>query len=124
MTHPPIPKRLGRYKIVREIGQGATSTVYLATDSFSGASVAIKCQRVLSGEVENKRQQAFFFNEAALAGKLTHPHIVTVLDAGHQDDLRYIVMEYVDGTSLKKYCDPALICSPSARPWRSPSNAA
>ena len=98
--------KLGRYKIKKELGHGATSKVYLADDPFSGREVAIK---VLSNEafldpVNGQKVKKLFMNEASLAGKLVHPHIVPVYDAGVEDDFQYLVMEYVSGGTLEKHC--------------------
>lgn len=116
MSNAPVPTRLSRYEIGRVIGQGATSTVYLATDTFSGNQVAVKCHHVPGGSEDDlsKRQRSFFINEAALAGKLIHPHIVSVLDAGHEEHFYFIVMEYVNGPSLKKFCSPENLLSVDA----------
>ena len=69
-------------------------------------AVAIKLARTSleMGEEEAKRFEKLFLNEASLAGKLNHPNIVGVYDAVVEGDQRYIVMEYVPGGSLKKYC--------------------
>ena len=98
--------RIGRYKIKKQLGHGATSKVYLADDSFSGREVAVK---VLSNEafldpINGLKAKKLFMNEAGLAGKLIHPHIVSVYDAGVEDDFHYLVMEYVPGSTLEKYC--------------------
>src|SRR6476646_1055665 len=96
-------ERIGKYEIKRELGRGATGTVYLAADPFRQADVAIKVMEKLPVEADAARRQLRFFqNEAALAGKLRHPHIVSILDAGvddasGDDPLRYLVMEVVDG---------------------------
>src|SRR5437764_11620274 len=105
--------RVGKYEVKRLLGKGATGSVYLAIDPFRQHEVAIKVLEKLSKDPEEARRQLRFFqNEAALAGKLRHPHIVSILDAGLEDvsagdPLRYLVMEVVDGPPLTKYCDPA-----------------
>ena len=103
---------IGKYAIQKLLGKGATASVYLANDAFAGREVAIK---VLDGmptdPEEARRQLKFFQNEASLAGKLRHPHIVRIFDAGVDTkdgkDLPYLVMELVEGTSLQPHCDPA-----------------
>ncbi|MEJ2122650.1 MAG: serine/threonine-protein kinase, partial [Alphaproteobacteria bacterium] len=98
---------VGKYRIEQFIGKGATGRVFLAVDPFSEREVAIKVmEEKPDADVEAARlQQRFFQTEAALAGKLRHPHIATILDAGIEGDTRYLVMEYIDGGSLAKHCD-------------------
>ena len=96
--------RIGRYKIVRELGRGAMGVVYHAIDPNIGRPVAIKTIRlsdVASGE-EQKRLRERLFREARSAGMLSHPGIVTIYDVEEQDGLAYIAMEYVDGPTLDK----------------------
>ncbi len=108
-----MAERIGKYELKRLLGQGASGSVYLATDSFSSAEVALK---VINPEIfkdpefgEVLREQ--FLNEASLAGKLTHPHIVAILDAVVTEDAGYIVMEYVPGDNLSQFADPANLLS-------------
>jgi predicted Ser/Thr protein kinase len=98
---------IGKYRVERVLGEGATGTVYLAGDPFSERQVAIKLMVEQPGmDAEDaRRQQRFFQTEAALAGKLRHPHIATILDAGVEGELRYLVMEYIDGGNLFEHCD-------------------
>ena len=100
------PKKIGKYNILSELGQGASAVVYLAEDTFNDRKVALKLARSDAGmgEEEAKRFEKLFLNEASLAGKLNHPNIVSVFDAVVEGDQRYIVMEYVPGGSLKKFC--------------------
>ena len=86
--------QVGRYDIRKLLGRGATGTVYLAKDTFTGNEVALK---TIEPEVFHDpefgsvyRQQ--FLNEASLAGKLRHPHIVAILDAVVQEDSGHIAM--------------------------------
>ncbi|HEX5337898.1 MAG TPA: serine/threonine-protein kinase [Gallionella sp.] len=99
--------RIGKYEIVRELGRGATSTVYLATDQFSRQQVALKLFN-LDGLRDPKRAKIFrklLMTEASLAGKLSHPHIARILDAVMEGDVNYVVMEYVEGSTLDRYAE-------------------
>ena len=100
------PDKIGKYTVLSELGRGATAVVYLAEDEFNARKVAIKVANAVEGmgEDEAKRFQKLFLNEASLVGKLSHPNIVGVFDAVVEGDMRYIVMEYVPGGSLKKFC--------------------
>src|SRR5262245_24964451 len=104
-------QHVGKYELVRLLGKGATGSVYLATDPFGQREVAIKVLDSMPADPEEARRALKFFqNEASLAGKLRHPHIVSIFDAGVEkkngEDLRYLVMEVVDGTSLQPHCEP------------------
>ena len=94
--------RIGKYEIVREIGRGATATVYLGHDPFTQREVAIKVAfpEILKHKERGKLYTHLFLNEASLVGKLQHPHIVQIFDAVVAEDLCYIVMEYVPGRSV------------------------
>ncbi|HEX7954295.1 MAG TPA: serine/threonine-protein kinase [Burkholderiales bacterium] len=109
MTLPAMPERIGKYPIRRELGQGATSRVFLASDPFADRDVAIKVMhRESAGDAQaRKRFDKVFLNEASLAGKLTHPNIIEIYDADAGSEFSYIVMEYVDGSTLEPYCEVA-----------------
>ena len=96
---------LGKYRLIRKLGQGATSTVYLGHDPFADREVAIKVikQEFLDDPRMGKQHRRQLQNEAALAGKLVHPHIVATYDAVISDEVSYIVMEYVPGGTLEKH---------------------
>lgn len=98
-------QKIGKYEIVRELGKGATSVVYEAVDPFQNRHVAIKLvfPEALGDKELGKRYRKLFVTEASLAGKLSHPHIVAIYDAVADDEASYIVMEYVDGTTLEKF---------------------
>jgi len=100
------PLKIGKYSVLSDLGQGASADVYLGEDPFNDRKVAIKVAKtdIEMGEEEAKRFEKLFLNEASLAGKLNHPNIVGVYDAVVEGDQRYIVMEYVPGGSLKKFC--------------------
>jgi len=96
---------LGRYEIERELGKGAMGAVYLGKDPKISRTVAIKTM-ALSQEFEDDELEEVkerFFREAETAGRLTHPNIVTIFDAGDEHDLAYIAMEFLKGDDLSKY---------------------
>ena len=99
------PRKIGKYEVIRELGKGATSAVYQAYDPFQNRQVAIKVvfPEALGHREHGKRYRKLFITEASLAGKLSHPHIVGIYDAVADDEASYIVMEYVDGTTLEQY---------------------
>jgi len=100
-------EQLGKYPILREIGSGATSRVYLARDPFADREVAIKVflfDTHADPHSERMLHKAFVA-EASLAGKLNHPHIVDILDAVVEPDHSYLVMEYVPGKTLEAHAD-------------------
>lgn len=88
----------GRYRLDREIGRGGSGTVHLAHDEVLGRQVAIKRIGLIPGSdsVELERAE----REARLAAALTHPHVVSVFDLVDEQDVRWLVMEYVDGETL------------------------
>ena len=104
----PDIENIGKYRVIRELGRGATSAVYLAEDSFNNRSVAIKAMfpDVLKDAEDGAMYRSMFLNEASLAGKIMHPHIVAIYDAVVDESMSYIVMEYVEGGTLEKYCEP------------------
>ena len=95
-------KKIGKYEVICELGKGATAAVYQALDPFVNRHVAIKVvfAEALGDKEHGKRYRKLFLTEASLAGKLSHPHIVSIYDAVADDEASYIVMEYVDGTTL------------------------
>jgi serine/threonine protein kinase len=102
------PQRLGKYEVIKKLGQGATSTVYLGYDSFAGREVAIKVlkQEILNDPKTGGIHKKQLLTEASLAGKLAHPHIIAIYDAVMEDDASYIVMEYVGGGTLEQHATP------------------
>jgi eukaryotic-like serine/threonine-protein kinase len=100
------PAKIGKYTLLSELGRGATAVVYLANDEFHNRKIAIKVQvkDESAGPEEARRFDKLFLNEAAMVGKLSHPNIVGVFDAVVEGETQYIVMEYVGGGSLKKFC--------------------
>ena len=101
-------EHLGKYKVIKKLGHGATSTVYLAHDDFADRDVAVKVlnQEILNDPNMGKIYRRQLHAEASLAGRLSHPHIVTIYDAVIDDELSYIVMEHVSGGTLEKYSEP------------------
>ena len=99
---------LGRYEVEKELGKGAMGIVYQGKDPKIGRVVAIKTM-ALSQEFEAdelKDVKERFFREAETAGRLTHPNIVTIYDAGEEHDLAYIAMEFLKGKDLTPYNKP------------------
>lgn len=91
----------GRYKIIEMIGGGGMANVYLAHDMILDRDVALKMLRLdFANDEEFIRR---FHREAQSATSLVHPNIVSIYDVGEEDGLYYIVMEYVDGQTLKQY---------------------
>ncbi len=101
-------RTVGKYTLTKVLGQGATSTVYLGFDPFAKRQVAIKVLKpeILNDPKMGKVYQRQLDNEASLAGKLSHPHIVAIYDALISDDGSHIVMEYVSGGTLEKHAEP------------------
>ena len=101
-------EKIGKYQVIRQLGEGATSVVQLAHDPFAERDVAIKvmASNVFSEGERGKLARKLFVTEASLAGKLNHPHIVQIYDAAADADPSYIVMEYVAGGTLEPYCTP------------------
>jgi CHASE2 domain-containing sensor protein/predicted Ser/Thr protein kinase len=99
---------LGRYEVEKELGKGAMGVVYLGKDPKIGRVVAIKtmalAQEFDADEIEQVK--ARFFREAETAGRLNHPNIVTIYDAGEEHDLAFIAMEFLQGHDLARYCKP------------------
>lgn len=96
---------LGRYQVEKELGKGAMGVVYLGRDPKINRVVAIKTM-ALSQEFEEdelKDVKERFFREAETAGRLNHPNIVTIFDAGEEHDLAYIAMEFLKGKDLVPY---------------------
>jgi eukaryotic-like serine/threonine-protein kinase len=102
-----LPPHIGRYQVLRRLGEGATSDVFLARDPFQGVEVAIKRMRAWAPPADapsSDFSNRFFSAEAALAGRLHHPNVVAILDAVAEDASPYLVMEYVPGVTLKHFC--------------------
>jgi serine/threonine protein kinase len=100
------PEKIGKYEVRGKLGEGATSNVWLAWDPFAQREVAVKVifPEVLKDKDKGKLYRHLLVNEASLAGKLVHPHIVQIYDAVVSDEESYIVMEYVAGGTLEPFC--------------------
>ncbi len=102
---------LGRYQVEKELGKGAMGVVYRGKDPKIGRVVAIKtmalAQEFEADELEDVK--ARFFREAETAGRLNHPNIVTIFDAGEEHDLAYIAMEFLKGRDLVQYTKPGAL---------------
>jgi eukaryotic-like serine/threonine-protein kinase len=98
-------KRIGRYGVLGILGRGSMGVVYKAKDPKLNRLLAIKTVRFLDefdeDVVEEMRRR--FFKEAEIAGKLSHPSIVTIHDIGEDGDLTYMAMEFLEGINLEKY---------------------
>lgn len=102
---------VANYPIIRKLGEGATSEVFLCQDPFRGREVAVKriFPESLRDPARGRMFRKLFFTEASLAGKLDHPHIAQIYDAGIGEDSGYIVMEYVPGGTMERYCAAAAL---------------
>jgi eukaryotic-like serine/threonine-protein kinase len=98
--------QIGKYPVLRKLGEGATSEVYQCRDTFNQRDVAVKVAfpETFQDPEKGRLFKKLFLTEASLAGKLQHPHIVQIYDAVAEQDLHYIVMEYVDGGTLERFC--------------------
>jgi serine/threonine protein kinase len=94
--------KIGKYKVVGEIGRGAMGIVYKGIDPYIGRTVAIKTIRfdVVGQKFAMEEAQSRFLREARSAGNLNHPNIVTVYEVGEDAGITFIAMEYIEGASL------------------------
>src|SRR5688572_29390832 len=108
MPEGDLRLQVGKYDVQKLLGKGATGTVYHAKDTFTGREVALK---TLEPEVFRDPQfgavhRTQFLNEASLAGKLRHPHIVAILDAVGGEESGHIARELVGGGDLSQFAKP------------------
>ena len=105
---PPMPATLGRYELLEPIGRGAMGYVYLARDPIINRIMALKAIDLTldydTHELESVSES--FLREAAIAGSLNHPNIVTIYDVGRTEALAFIAMEYVRGRHLSEFTAP------------------
>ena len=108
VSAPRQPEQIGKYPVVRHLGSGATSEVYLCHDPFAKRDVAVKLvsAALFNHQDRGKLYRKLFVTEASLAGRLQHPHICQIYDAVADESAHYIVMEYVDGGTLERFCTP------------------
>ncbi len=101
-----LPQRIGKYRVLGRLGEGATSEVFLCRDDFRGRDVAVKRVRISTAgdPMEGRYFERFYAAEAALVGQLEHPNLVQIFDAVPDPHQPYLVMEYVAGTTLRPYC--------------------
>ena len=98
--------QIGKYPVLRPLGRGATSEVFLCNDPFNARDVAVKLafSEAFQHPERGRLYRKLFLTEASLAGKLQHPHICEIYDAVADENQHYIVMEYVAGGTLEKFC--------------------
>lgn len=109
-----IPQKLGKYTVKEEISRGSMGIVYLGHDPYIDRPVAIKIALAdfLDDPDTGEDFRKMFFNEAHTAGMLTHPNIIGIYDAGVDEDIYYIIMEYIaGGETLKAYTKSAALLS-------------
>jgi serine/threonine protein kinase len=105
MNKKADPTTIAKYEIKRRIGRGAMGVVFEAFDPFVQRTVAIKIAHSQEDQDDATTQKVRegFFAEVYSAGRMHHPSVIGVYDAGQEDDYNYIVMEYVDGVTLQDY---------------------
>jgi serine/threonine-protein kinase len=110
----PELTKLGRYKIIGELGRGAMGVVYKGEDPALDRTVALKTV-ILSADAEGKTEyQKRFFLEAKAAGRLSHPQVITVYDFGQEGDIAYMAMEFLKGKELRTRMKEGSISVPEA----------
>ena len=98
-------EQIGKYRVVRELGKGATATVYLCDDPDEDRQVAVKVIRFgQDSAAMSRRMRKLFQNESMVSTRLNHPNIVRVFEAVVEEDFAYLAMEYVEGFSLEAHC--------------------
>jgi non-specific serine/threonine protein kinase len=97
--------KIGKYEVIRLLGRGATASVYLARDPDNGREIAIKLMRFGQEKTAmSRRLMKLFQTEDAIGRRLNHPNIVRIYDAVIEPEQAYIIMEFIDGTPLDKFC--------------------
>ena len=103
------PERIGKYPIIKEIGQGSSGRVFLSHDPYYGRDVAIKLYNIEPEDDEQKARttRKMFFTEAQMMGRLQHQNILPVYDAGEEEGSYYVATEHIQGArTLAAYCRP------------------
>jgi len=101
MSRSPEPSRIGRFEVVRTLGSGAQGDVYLAEDTQLKRRVAIKTLLLQSVPPDERATRVrALLDEALIVGRLSHPNIVTLYDAGLEGEMPWLVFEYVEGRTL------------------------
>src|SRR5213596_1918278 len=109
MAVDPFSGALGkRFERVKPLGRGGTAEVYLAVDRFHQRQVALKIVRTIESHDAEERQRLehMWVNEMRLAGRLKHPYILEVYEAGTEGDHSFLVMEYLEGGTLNSHANP------------------
>ena len=103
---PGLPSHIGKYRVLRRLGEGATAEVFLCHDAFLNREVAIKRVRpnTSADPMDGRYSERFFAAEAALVGRLNHPNVVHIFDAVADPVAPYLVMEHVPGSTLRPFC--------------------
>lgn len=105
VQNAPAISRIGRFYLTRELGRGTVGCVYLGHDPVIARDVAIKTFNPHLSPSEKAKYEPQFINEARAAGRLSHPHIITIYDASSEGGTTYIAMEYLQGRELDKVLD-------------------
>ncbi|TXT31176.1 MAG: cyclic nucleotide-binding:protein kinase [Rhodocyclaceae bacterium] len=98
-------EKIGKYRVIKELGKGATATVYLCDDPDANRRVAVKViQFGKDSSAMSRRMRKLFQNEGMVSKRLNHPNIVQVYEAVVEPDFAYLAMEYVEGFTLEDNC--------------------
>jgi len=100
----PTPASIGRYRVLRRLGEGGMGAVFLAHDPLEGRHVAVKLFGRFGGESEEVRQ--LFLKELRASGGLIHPNVAAIYDRGEINGQPFVTMEYVEGVTLESLCVP------------------
>ena len=106
-----LPKKIGKYQVIADLGRGYTGIVYQAHDAFAKRDVAIKVftENRYAHDIEHANFDQLFTIATAISSKINHPHIVSTFDAHRDNGLNYVVMELVQGHSLQNHVDMGML---------------